>query len=242
LPVNYPKHLTLFDDHVYVSDRNVGRVLKYDYTGNLVDSVDTGYTFGGQGMATDGVHLYVSSWTGTESTFEKYDADLNLVDTFANPTGVGALVNIFDFAYDALSGDFVGLAADFEFGTQTRSDTVLEFDMGGSVVDQYLLDFEADGIGQAPLTSMPSDGNGDGKVDGLDYLLWAGNYGDDPAADPPGSPANGDYNDDNVVNGLDYLVWAGNFGAGVATAVPEPGSCVLLIMGTALLVTCRRRT
>jgi hypothetical protein len=33
----------------------------------------------------------------------------------------------------------------------------------------------------------PGDGNGDGHVDGVDYLIWAGNYGDNPADDPPGS-------------------------------------------------------
>jgi hypothetical protein len=90
----------------------------------------------------------------------------------------------------------------------------------------------------------PGDGNDDGKVDGLDYLLWASNFGDNPADDPPGSPGNGDYNNDGMVSGLDYLLWAGHFGQGPldATAVPEPGSCVLLIMGTAWLITRRRWT
>jgi hypothetical protein len=79
----------------------------------------------------------------------------------------------------------------------------------------------------------PGDANGDGHVDGLDYLIWAGNYGDDPADDPPGSPGNGDYNNDNVVDGLDYLTWAGNYlqGPNDGVAVPEPGACALLVMG-----------
>ncbi|MCA9099762.1 MAG: hypothetical protein KDA63_01345, partial [Planctomycetales bacterium] len=61
-----------------------------------------------------------------------------------------------------------------------------------------------------------ADGNLDGQVDGLDYLLWAQFYGDDVAQDPPGSPQNGDYNNDGKVDGLDYLVWAGQYGEGVA--------------------------
>jgi hypothetical protein len=79
----------------------------------------------------------------------------------------------------------------------------------------------------------PGDGNGDGHIDGLDYLIWAGFYGDDPAQDPPGAPANGDFNGDNVVSGLDYLVWAGNFGMGPndSLAVPEPSTCVLAVVG-----------
>jgi autotransporter-associated beta strand protein len=79
----------------------------------------------------------------------------------------------------------------------------------------------------------PGDANGDGHVDGLDYLIWAGNYGDDPADDPPGSPANGDFNDDNVVNGPDYVLWASNYlqGPNDTVAVPEPAACALFLIG-----------
>ena len=83
---------------------------------------------------------------------------------------------------------------------------------------------------------VPGDGNGDGHVDGTDYLLWAGNYGDNPADDPPGSPANGDFNGDGMVGALDYLLWAGNYGMGPldkdSDAIPEPntlGSLLLLV-------------
>jgi hypothetical protein len=84
----------------------------------------------------------------------------------------------------------------------------------------------------------PGDGNGDGKIDGLDYLIWAGNFGDDPAEDPPGPPDNGDFNGDGKVDGLDYLLWAGNFDMGPndSVAVPEAASCALLILGTTMLL------
>ena len=54
---------------------------------------------------------------------------------------------------------------------------------------------------------IPGDGNGDGWVDGLDYLLWAANYGGHPGAD--GDISDGDYNDDGWIDGLDYLLWGG---------------------------------
>jgi hypothetical protein len=101
--------------------------------------------------------------------------------------------------------------------------------------------------GLAYLFAVPGpllgDANGDGKVDGYDYLVWAGNYGDNPADDPPGSPGNGDYNDDGVVDGHDYLVWASNYGQGPndGVAVPEPGACGLVIMGTVMLLSRRRK-
>jgi hypothetical protein len=79
---------------------------------------------------------------------------------------------------------------------------------------------------------VPGDANGDLKVDGLDYLVWADHFGDDPAADPPGSPGNGDFNQDGVVSGLDYLVWVGNFGNGPndAVSVPEPTARMLMFL------------
>ncbi|MEZ6071983.1 MAG: matrixin family metalloprotease [Pirellulales bacterium] len=89
----------------------------------------------------------------------------------------------------------------------------------------------------------PGDANGDGHVDGLDYLTWAAFYGDDPAEYFPGSPRNGDLNNDDVVDGLDYLLWAGNFHAGPndSLAVPEPGVAALLLTAVCVWPRQRRR-
>ncbi|MEZ6073233.1 MAG: hypothetical protein R3C10_23925 [Pirellulales bacterium] len=74
----------------------------------------------------------------------------------------------------------------------------------------------------------PGDGNGDGWVDGLDYLLWAGAYGTHPG--PDGDIGDGDYNDDGWVDGLDYLMWAGNYGSHTAMAVPEPAALTTVLV------------
>jgi hypothetical protein len=87
---------------------------------------------------------------------------------------------------------------------------------------------------------LPGDGNFDGKVDGLDYVIWASAYGDDPAVDPPGSPENGDYNDDGLVDGLDYVIWAINYAPGAAVVVPEPASLSLLVLGCMAAASGRR--
>ena len=58
----------------------------------------------------------------------------------------------------------------------------------------------------------PGDANGDGHVDGQDYLAWAANFGAHPG--PDADVSDGDYNDDGWVDGLDYIIWASNFGAG----------------------------
>lgn len=53
----------------------------------------------------------------------------------------------------------------------------------------------------------PGDANGDGKVDGLDYVVWLGNYG----ANIAGGAIIGDFNEDQHVDGLDYVIWLNNY-------------------------------
>jgi hypothetical protein len=107
----------------------------------------TASSIAGQGIATDGQSLFASLWTGTTSYFQQFDGALNPQGIINNPTGMGSLTNIVDFAYDGSTGTFFGLATDYEFGTDTESNTVLQFNMGGAVVASYTLPFLADGIG-----------------------------------------------------------------------------------------------
>ncbi|MEZ6070501.1 MAG: PEP-CTERM sorting domain-containing protein [Pirellulales bacterium] len=87
--------------------------------------------------------------------------------------------------------------------------------------------------------ALSGDGNGDGWVDGLDYLIWAAAFGTHPGVD--GDISDGDYNDDGWVDGLDYLLWAGAYGNHSATAVPEPTTAVLTVAGVFVLAFRRRR-
>jgi hypothetical protein len=115
----------------------------------------------------------------------------------------------------------------------------------------YLADVDPDGSLADPSAGAiykiraltPGDANDDGKVDGLDYLNWADHFGDNPAEDPPGPPANGDLNHDDVVDGLDYIHWATHYGQGPndAVAVPEPGALLLCTLGLLALGTTSRR-
>jgi hypothetical protein len=99
------------------------------------------------------------------------------------------------------------------------------------------------GYATATLTTLggASDGNLDGLIDGLDYLVWATGYPDNPAADPPGPPTNGDYNGDNKVDGHDYLVWAADYAATHGQAIPEPGTATLFVLSLLSLATIRPR-
>ena len=96
------------------------------------------------------------------------------------------------------------------------------------------------GAGFANTTGpTPGDGNGDGWVDGLDYLLWAGAYGTHPG--PDGDISDGDYNDDGWVDGLDYLLWAGEYGSHASTGVPEPTALLLIVVGIVPAMSSPRR-
>jgi hypothetical protein len=82
------------------------------------------------------------------------------------------------------------------------------------------------------------DFDGDGDVDGSDFLTWQRTFG--APASPPGSGADGD--GDGTVDGDDLAMWADNFGdPGPATAsqspAPEPASCVIMLA----FATCLRR-
>ncbi len=56
---------------------------------------------------------------------------------------------------------------------------------------------------------VPGDANGDGRVDGADYTIWADNFGF-----PDVGFERGDFNCDGGVDSADYTLWADSFGSG----------------------------
>jgi hypothetical protein len=196
---------------------------KYDAVGTLqwteqlgTDTYDQSF-----GVSADGLgNVYISGTIDSFDTFlAKYDADGTLQWT----EQLGAVGN--DKSY--------GVSAD-SLGNVYISGTTLG-SLGGPNAggfDAFLAKYSE---------PTPGDANGDGKVDGLDYVAWAENYGDDPANDPPGAPGN--FNDDGIVDGLDYITWAINYGQGPndGVAVPEPGALSLLLTGMGGLIVGRRR-
>ena len=53
----------------------------------------------------------------------------------------------------------------------------------------------------------PGDANGDGKVDGQDYIIWLNNYNQTTV----NGASDGDFNQDEKVDGLDYIIWLNNY-------------------------------
>ena len=91
----------------------------------------------------------------------------------------------------------------------------------------------------------PGDGNADGCVDGLDYVIWSNHYGE--SGQPTwsaGGWAVGNYTQDDWVDGLDCVTWSNNYlqgCPGLPGPVPEPASAAALLAGWAVLLARRRR-
>jgi hypothetical protein len=108
----------------------------------------------------------------------------------------------------------------------------------GSGVDGDLV-FTYGYIGGAQLTgkvnyvgssvSVDGDYDGNGTVDAADYTVWRDSLGQNG----PGLAADGDGN--NSVNQDDFIYWRNRFGntngsgSAAVSAVPEPGTCALLV-------------
>lgn len=125
----------------------------------------------------------------------------------------------------------------------------------GSFAASYTLNFSDENIvGAANLGSLTltltgmvaaepistADFDGDGDVDGDDFLAWQRGLGSVGSAEL----GDGDANGDQSVDGLDLLVWQNQFAAAGATpaiAVPEPRNLVEFAMGLIPLIRQTRR-
>lgn len=89
-----------------------------------------------------------------------------------------------------------------------------------------------------PLPWLPGDANGDGLINGVDYVIWFNHY----KLTGGGGAAIGDFNNSGTVDGVDFVVWLNNYTGGNAsptgTATPTPAP----ISGTGYCETAGRVT
>lgn len=108
-------------------------------------------------------------------------------------------------------------------------------------VDQDYEDVSDGSFSIAAAAGLEGDYNGNEVVDAADYSIWRNTLGQQAA----GLAADGDGN--GRIETADYSVWKSNFGESAgsgssglaATAVPEPGSLILLFLCTAQLSAIR---
>ena len=91
--------------------------------------------------------------------------------------------------------------------------------------------------GAGPINDADFDGDGD--VEGDDFLRWQRNLGATGAA---ATLANGNANGDGVIDAADLAIWRGQYGTAVAalSAVPEPTTLAMLGLGATAIPSLRR--
>jgi hypothetical protein len=99
-----------------------------------------------------------------------------------------------------------------------------------------------------PVVPVEGDYNGNGVVDGADYVVWRDNLG---RQEDNLTAAQGDGVDDDIIDELDYFIWRENFGdtsgsgTGSSTSsrsqVPEPGTLTFLALAAAVCLASPRK-
>jgi hypothetical protein len=89
-------------------------------------------------------------------------------------------------------------------------------------------------------TLHAGDFDGDGDVDGADFVSWQTNFPKSTGA----TLAQGDADSDGDVDGADFVVWQTNFpftpSPGLASAVPEPSGMALALAAGAIAIVAAR--
>ncbi len=127
-------------------------------------------------------------------------------------------------------GALVNLGSLFNAATGTR-DLQLEFARQGDAGGRFGV------VMYGALTSLSNaDFNGNGRVDGADFLIWQRGVGISSGA----TFGQGDANGDGAINGADLAIWKTQFGttSGTATAVPAPEPSSLAVAWAAVLAGC----
>jgi hypothetical protein len=95
------------------------------------------------------------------------------------------------------------------FANPAAAGTTATFTSAGTYVLQLTAsDSVLTGTSNVMVTVLaPADFNGDGKVDGVDFLIWQSHY----PTSSGGAPDGGDANGDGKVDGVDFLIWQSHY-------------------------------
>jgi hypothetical protein len=145
-------------------------------------------------------------------------SDTDLSELYLGPGGIG----------NSQLGTEQGISMNNVFRTSGAHDLTFEYRSFGQNVRGFV-----SYVGVPP--GVPGDYNGNGVVDGADYVLWR-----------KGGPLQNEVDTPGTVNAADYTAWRARFGnttgSGTvkASSIPEPASCMLALFIPGLLFLVRR--
>lgn len=234
-----------------VDDINPGRgvqfspvtVSNFSFTGTLAEA---GYTISGGAVSNFGIQLFASGVFNemTQGMLLTQGED-TVVDPGEETIGFGVTAGTiasnlrqdlnFGIYQDPIptppySSEFARQSGPFTLVTSESSGTIRGFTLGYDVT----YDITAS-------TGVDADFNGDGAVDGADFLAWQQNFGIAGATNEQG-----DADGNATVDAADLAAWQSNFGGGAVVsaigAVPEPAAATLgAIMLTSVAALRKRR-
>ncbi|QEG34103.1 CRTAC1 family protein [Bythopirellula goksoeyrii] len=170
-----------------------------------------------------------------ESTNGNHWLFIELAGTKENTTGIGA--SLYATIHQGTPQErTLRREANTSPGTFNQSDLPVHFGLGSATqIDELRIQWpdgtsqfiENVAVDQYLTIQSPGDFDGDGDVDDDDLIRWQTAYGSNAMTD---SDLDGDS------DGQDFLAWQRNYGKGIsqltaATAVPEPTSVALFLLG-----------
>lgn len=187
---------------------------------------------------TNGIELWKSDGTEAGTVLAAELSPGSASTTFANDsfrvvgdkmffvaTPTGSLPRL--FVTDGTSAGTESLFTAASIANLTVSGSYLYFTSGDSLFSMPLFD-----------ALTPGDFDGDGDVDGADFVAWQTNFPTQSGA----SRADGDANGDDKVDGADFAVWQDSFSSaagGGTSPVPEPNTALIALTAAALLAAGR---
>ena len=209
--------------------------------GNYVGTVgiNLGEEIGGVGTA-----LSTGVWYDITGVFEPTETGGTLsITVYESETGTLVGTSSKDVAFSSLISNEFAEQANVEFHVFETPNNMNGTNPGFSLEELGVWDLALTSEQIAKLSQktvkIAGDANNDGKVDGSDVTILAGNWQILSGA----TWDMGDFNGDGKVDGSDVTILAGNWQYGVnasTSSVPEPGTITLLVGLLGLLILRKR--
>ena len=166
-------------------------------------------------------------WDDTTDTDDYVDYALGAIYLGPGTYDISLDYNPNHESFSLLGGDIIEQLELFA-AAGVYSEFGMAFDLLGS---ELAFEDQSEFTGEVSV-KIPGDANNDGKVDGSDVTILAGNWQYGVDGNGTATWAMGDFNGDGKVDGSDVTILAGNWQYGVsasAASVPEPSMLILLL-------------